>query len=189
MRTILPFTVACIASPFAIGFIFKHVRTAMPVIQRGSSRLMMAIDDGAPDETAKRIKRLKKDLKRIGELRKLDYLTLKTDQRVKVHSEPDVLVELRSLMDLDEDELEIMRCLSQPGLEIPMPPSQGWTYERSVTRAKAKTQERRQLQASLGLKGKARDTVVVRKGDWRCDACGTLCFGSRETCFKCKEPQ
>ena len=136
--------------------------------------------DAATDLTLeeKRVRKLKKDLKRIGELRLRNYLTLKTEQRVKVHSEPDVLAELETL--LGDTDLEVVRSALQPGL-APLPRSKSWTYERSILRAKDKAAERRQLEASLGVRGK---DVSVRKGDWRCE-CGSFCYGSKPACFAC----
>ena len=43
---------------------------------------------GDKSEAEKKARKVKKALKRIGQLRKMDYLTLTNDQRTKVHSEP-----------------------------------------------------------------------------------------------------
>ena len=119
------------------------------------------------------------DLKRIGELRKRDYLTLKTDQRVKVHSEPDVLVELAPFVG-SPAAVEALRSKLQPELE-PMAPSQDWSFERSKERAKEKARERGILEAKLNVKGMG---IAVRPGDWRCE-CGAFCFASKAACFEC----
>ena len=144
----------------------------------------------AEDKGEKRVRKLKKALKRIGELRHQDYLDLTTDQRIKVHGEHLVLEELASLLDLDDDSSEALRMTLQPGLAKPMPPSQNWSFEVSKARAKQKARERRQLEASLGLKpGELPKGKNVRKGDWRCPSCGALCWASRDECFSCGEPR
>ena len=45
-------------------------------------------DSGGKSEAEKKARKVKKSLKRIGQLRKMDYLSLTNDQRTKVHSEP-----------------------------------------------------------------------------------------------------
>ena len=107
-----------------------------------------AVDDNVRSD--KRVRKLKKALKRIGELRHQDYLSLTTDQRVKVHGEHAVMDELAALLQLENaDEREALRVTLQPGLLKPMPPSQEWSFEVSKERAKQKTRERGALEAEL----------------------------------------
>jgi rubrerythrin len=148
-----------------------------------------AVDDNVRSD--KRVRKLKKALKRIGELRHQDYLSLTTDQRVKVHGEHAVMDELAALLQLENaDEREALRVTLQPGLLKPMPPSQEWSFEVSKERAKQKTRERRALEAELELRpGELPKGGNVRKGDWRCSNCGTLCWASRDACFSCGEPR
>ena len=87
----------------------------------------------------KRVVKLKKALKRIGQLRLEDYATLKTEQRVKIHGEADVLDELRTL-GVDADAL---RLKLQPGLPNPMPRSRAWSKERDDAREKQKAEDAR----------------------------------------------
>jgi hypothetical protein len=30
---------------------------------------------------------------------------------------------------------------------------------------------------------------VQKPGDWQCQACGAMCFASRQECFKCRAPR
>ena len=87
----------------------------------------------------KRVVKLKKALKRIGQLRLEDYATLKTEQRVKIHGEADVLDELRTL-GVDADAL---RLKLQPGLPNTMPRSRAWSKERDDAREKQKAEDAR----------------------------------------------
>ena len=129
----------------------------------------------APQSAAeKRVRKLKKALKRIGSLRREDYLTLKTAQRVKIHGEADVLEELRSLGVID---VEDVRAALQPGLEKPMPRSKSWSKERDAARtASAADRE------AEGHEGQ-------RTSDWTCKSCGAICFAKRRECFECGLPR
>ena len=139
----------------------------------------------APPPTSKRSdaekqeKKLRKALKRIGELRRMDYMTLTTDQRVKIHGEHEVLEKLGRLGVKD---VEALRRKLQPGLETPMPRSQTWSRERDERReedAKKRAWEERQ-----NAKGQTR-----RKGDWDCEECGNMNFAKRTQCNKCSAPR
>ena len=186
---------------FVLAQGFSHAFTVAPLRHGHRASLVLppprsapaaaVLDDGLSETSAKRIRKLKKNLKRIGELRHKDYLTLTTDQRVKIHGEHRVLAELASLLLLnDPDEQEALRMTLQPGLAKPMPPSQEWSFEVGKERAKAKVRERRELEATLQLRpGELPKGGNVRKGDWRCPSCGVLCWASRDTCFTCGEPR
>ena len=120
------------------------------------------------------------DLKRIAELRSRDYLTLKTDQRVKLHSEASVLLEMEEYLGSPEA-VEELRAKLQPGFD-PVVPSKDWTYERAKDRATTKAHERLILEKSLNVaKGSG---ISVRSGDWRC-TCGAFCFASKRECPEC----
>ena len=96
-----------------------------------------------PEE--KRVVKLKKALKRIGQLRREDYAQLKTDQRVKIHGEADVLDELTAL----GVDAEALRAKLQPGLG-PMPRSKPWSKERDAAREREKADGRRRDAARPG---------------------------------------
>ena len=83
-------------------------------------------------------KKLRKALKRIGQLRREDYMSLTTDQRVKIHGEPDVLAKLGSL----GVDAEAVRQKLQPGLP-PIPRSKEWSRERDDARDADKARRRR----------------------------------------------
>lgn len=140
----------------------------------------------------KRVRKLKKSLKRIGELRTMNYIKLTTEQRQKVHGEAKVLTELQTLVGPSQD-VELIRVKLQPGCPNPMPESQTWTPERATARAKAKANERRELELKLGQGlrrgGKDVGKISVRKGDWKCEYCGEVCFSTRQKCFACKMPK
>ena len=137
--------------------------------------------DGKGD---KRVRKLKKALKRIGELRLMNYVSLTTDQRKKIHGEWEVLEELGALLPQGED-VELLRLQLQPRCPQPMPKSQHWTPERSAARAKERSEAMKILQKELGLQ----NTQSVRRGDWKCPDCGAHCFASRDSCFNCGSPR
>ncbi|KAJ1456115.1 hypothetical protein M885DRAFT_518636 [Pelagophyceae sp. CCMP2097] len=118
---------------------------------------------------AKRVRKLKKALKRIGELRLQDYNDLTQAQKEKVHGEHKVLRELQDRAGRNVD-VEALRVSLQPGLRLPMPVSKPWSSERDSMREKAK---------------KIAQASGVRPGDWFCSKCKTTCFETRSTCFKC----
>lgn len=130
----------------------------------------------------KRAAKLRQALKHIGKLRLADYMGLTTAQRVKVHREPAVLEELRSLSALDESlvgplagaDVEALRQRLQPGLPKPMPPSRPWSPERDERRREAISK---------------REAGHASPGDWICPECGTSSFAKRTECFGCGAPR
>ena len=72
---------------------------------RGLTFLKSSTTPEASDPRALKIRKLKKAIKRIGQLRLQDYLTLTTAQRVKIHGEDKVLAELATLIDGDVEAL------------------------------------------------------------------------------------
>lgn len=167
----------------AHAFLPAYFRTH-PTIDRTTPPVTVLAANPMEEDGPKRTRKLKKALKRIAELRRLDYLTLTTDQRVKVHSEPEICGELEELMGQTPDQIEVLRFKLQDGLE-PMAPSEEWTFERSKARAQAKARERSELESALGVKPKS--GVTVRQGDWRCPSCGAFCFASSKKCFQCQQ--
>ena len=131
----------------------------------------------------KRVAKLRQALKHIGKLRLADYMALTTAQRVKVHREPAVLEELRSLSALDESlvgplagaDVEALRQRLQPGLPKPMPPSRPWSPERDERRREAVSKREAAGRTS--------------PGDWTCPECGTSSFARRTECFGCGRPR
>ena len=69
----------------------------------------------AQKRAEKQEKKLRKALKRIGELRRMDYMSLTTDQRVKIHGEHEVLEKLGRLGVKD---VEALRRKLQPGCVV-----------------------------------------------------------------------
>jgi len=130
-------------------------------------------------DAEKQEKKLRKALKRIGELRRMDYMTLTTDQRVKIHGEADVLEKLGRLGVKD---VEALRRKLQPGLDTPMPRSKKWSAERDDQREEDR--KRRAWEERQNAKGQTR-----RKGDWDCEECGNMNFAKRTRCNKCSAPR
>ncbi len=118
-------------------------------------------------------------LKRIGELRRMDYMSLTTDQRVKIHGEHVVLEKLRRL---GVANVEALRRKLPRGLDTPMPRSKKWSAERDDQREEDR--KRRAWEERQNAKGQTR-----RKGDWDCEECGNMNFAKRTRCNKCSAPR
>ena len=122
----------------------------------------------------------------------MDYMTLTTDQRVKIHGEHVVLEKLGGLASPTSRRCGGANCSrrsSTPSmrpklrmsrrLETPMP---SWSAERDDQREEDK--KRRAWEERQNAKGQTR-----RKGDWDCEECGNMNFAKRTRCNKCSAPR
>lgn len=163
------------ASPSASAGLEGSYAVSETAFSRRPPRAEVVPASSKRSDAEKQSKKLRKALKRIGELRRMDYLTLTTDQRVKISGEADVLEKLKGLGVAD---VEALRRKLQPGLETPMPRSKSYTRERDEAREEDK--KVREWEERTIAKGQ-----VPRAGDWDCALCGNVNWAKRAQCNKC----